>query len=49
LLAGDPHRALDTPNVFYQNHLAYAEFDAIGLSFPGVPGLPHFGHSRAVA
>jgi penicillin amidase len=49
LLAGDPHRALDTPNVFYQNHLACPEFDAIGLSFPGVPGLPHFGHSRAVA
>jgi penicillin G amidase len=49
LLAGDPHRALDTPNVFYQNHLACPEFDAVGLSFPGVPGLPHFGHNRAVA
>jgi penicillin G amidase len=49
LLAGDPHRALDSPNVFYQNHLACPDFDAIGLSFPGVPGLPHFGHNRAVA
>jgi penicillin amidase len=49
LLAGDPHRALDTPNVFYQNHLACPAFDAIGLSFPGIPGLPHFGHNRAVA
>src|SRR5262245_61065618 len=49
LLAGDPHRALDTPNVFYQNHLACPAFDAMGLSFPGVPGLPHFGHNRAVA
>ena len=49
LLAGDPHRAVDTPNVFYQNHLACPEFDAVGLSFPGVPGLPHFGHNRAVA
>jgi penicillin amidase len=49
LLAGDPHRALDTPNVFYQNHLACPAFDAIGLSFPGVPGLPHFGHNRHVA
>jgi penicillin G amidase len=49
LLAGDPHRALDTPNVFYQNHLACPDFDAIGLSFPGVPGFPHFGHNRAVA
>jgi penicillin G amidase len=49
LLAGDPHRALDVPNVYYQNHLACPEFDAIGLSFPGVPGLPHFGHNRFVA
>lgn len=49
LVAGDPHRALDVPNVYYQNHLACPEFDAIGLSFPGVPGLPHFGHNRSVA
>ncbi|HSF34161.1 MAG TPA: penicillin acylase family protein [Candidatus Tectomicrobia bacterium] len=49
LLAGDPHRALDTPNVYYQNHLACPDFDTIGLSFPGVPGFPHFGHNRAVA
>jgi penicillin amidase len=49
LIAGDPHRALDVPNVYYQNHLACPEFDAIGLSFPGVPGLPHFGHNRSVA
>jgi penicillin amidase len=49
LVAGDPHRALDTPNCYYQNHLACPEFDAIGLSFPGVPGLPHFGHNGHVA
>jgi penicillin amidase len=49
LVAGDPHRPLDTPNVYYQNHLACPEFDAIGLSFPGCPGFPHFGHNRAVA
>ena len=49
LVAGDPHRALDTPNCYYQNHLACPEFDAIGLSFPGVPGLPHFGHNQHVA
>jgi len=49
LVAGDPHRALEVPNVYYQNHLACPEFDAIGLSFPGVPGLPHFGHNRFVA
>lgn len=49
LLAGDPHRSLEVPNVYYQNHLACPAFDAIGLSFPGVPGLPLFGHNHAVA
>ena len=49
LLAGDPHRPLDTPNVYYQNHIACPEFDAVGLSFPGFPGFPHFGHNAQVA
>ncbi|MBM3925860.1 MAG: penicillin acylase family protein, partial [SAR202 cluster bacterium] len=48
LLAGDPHRGLDTPNVYYQNHLACPDFDAVGCSFPGVPGLQHFGHNAYV-
>ena len=49
LLAGDPHRALDTPNVYYQNHISYGGVDVIGLSFPGCPGFPHFGHNAYVA
>jgi penicillin amidase len=49
LVAGDPHRTLDVPNVYYQNHLACPDWDAIGLSFPGVPGLSHFGHNQRVA
>ncbi len=49
LLAGDSHRPLDTPNVYYQNHIACPEFDVIGLSFPGCPGFPHFGHNAHVA
>ena len=49
LLAGDPHRGLDTPNVYYQNHVACEQFDVIGLSFPGCPGFPHFGHNKRVA
>ena len=49
LLAGDPHRGLDTPNVYYQNHIACPDFDAVGLSFPGFPGFPHFGHNARVA
>jgi penicillin amidase len=49
LVAGDPHRLVETPNVYYQCHLACPDFDAIGLSFPGVPGFPHFGHNERVA
>ncbi len=49
LVAGDPHRGLEVPNVYYQNHLTCPEFDVVGLSFPGVPGFPHFGHNDSVA
>ncbi len=49
LLAGDPHRSLEIPNVYYQNHLACPAFDAIGLSIPGVPGIFHFGHNATAA
>ena len=45
ILAGDSHRGLDTPNAYYQNRIACPEFDVIGLSFPGVPAFPHFGHN----
>lgn len=53
ILAGDPHRAIDLPNVYWQNHLTSTDpddpLDVIGLSFPGVPGFPHFGHNADVA
>ena len=49
LLAGDSHRALGAPNVYYQNHLACPDFDVVGFSIPGVPGFPHFGHNNWVA
>ena len=45
LVAGDSHRGLDTPNVYYQNRISCPEFDVTGLSFPGVPAFPHFGHN----
>ena len=45
ILAGDSHRALDTPNAYYQNRVSCPEFDTTGLSFPGVPAFPHFGHN----
>lgn len=49
LVAGDPHRALEAPNVYYQNHIACPDFDAIGFSMAGVPGMFHFGHNERVA
>ena len=49
VLAGDPHRVLELPNVYVQVHLAGPEFDVIGLAFPGVPGVPHFGQTRDLA
>ena len=49
ILAGDTPRALDTPSAYYQNQVACPEFDVVGLSFPGVPGFPHFGHNGRVS
>ena len=49
LVAGDPHRLLELPGVYQQVRLACPEFDVVGLAFPGVPGLPHFGHAGSVA
>ncbi len=49
LLAGDPHRRLEMPNMYAQVHLACDAFDVIGLTVPGVPGFPHFGHNQTVA
>jgi len=49
ILAGDSHRALDTPSAYYQNQVACPDFDVVGLSFPGVPGFPHFGHNGKVS
>lgn len=49
ILAGDPHRVFDIPCMYAQAHLACDEFDAIGLTVPGVPGFPHFAHNGRVA
>lgn len=49
VLAGDPHRLLELPGVYQQVRLACPQFDVVGLAFPGVPGLPHFGHAGGVA
>jgi penicillin G amidase len=49
VLAGDPHRMIELPNVYQQVHLACPEFDVVGMAFPGVPGVQHFGHTGGVA
>ncbi|MFH1572132.1 MAG: penicillin acylase family protein, partial [Gemmatimonadota bacterium] len=49
LVAGDSHRGLDTPNVYYQVHLSCPDFSVIGSSVPGVPGALHFCHNEHVA
>ena len=49
LLAGDPHRVFEMPGMYAQMHLACPDFDAIGLTVPGVPGFPHFAHNGHVA
>jgi penicillin G amidase len=49
LLAGDPHRPLEVPNVYAQGHVSSPDWDVLGLSIPGVPGFSHFGHNARVA
>lgn len=49
LVAGDSHRGLDTPNVYYQVHINCPSFRCSGYSLPGVPAMPHFSHNEAVA
>ena len=49
VVAGDPHRVFEIPNMYAQGHLACADFDVIGLTVPGVPGFPHFAHNGRVA
>lgn len=49
LVAGDSHRSLDAPNVYYQVHLSCPDFTVIGSSVPGMPGALHFCHNEHVA
>ncbi|GAB3167462.1 hypothetical protein GCM10027059_28390 [Myceligenerans halotolerans] len=54
LLAGDPHRILELPGTYQQIRLACTAqggnddevaYDVVGLAFPGVPGVQHFGYA----
>jgi penicillin amidase len=49
LIAGDPHRTIELPGCYQQVGLACPEFDVVGFTFPGVPGVQHFAHTGTVA
>jgi penicillin amidase len=49
LVAGDPHRTVELPGCYQQVALACPEFDVVGFTFPGVPGVQHFAHTGSVA
>lgn len=49
IIAGDPHRAFEIPSMYVQMHLQCPQLHALGLSVPGVPLFPHFGHNEHVA
>ena len=48
LLANDMHLQVRIPSVWYEMHLVGGDFDVIGLSLPGVPGIIA-GHNRDIA
>ena len=48
LVAGDSHRDLEVPNVYYQVHLRGPDFQTLGHSIPGVPTVMHFAHNNYV-
>ena len=48
LVAGDSHRGLEVPNVYYQVHLKGPGFQVLGHSIPGVPMAMHFAHNEYV-
>jgi penicillin amidase len=49
LIAGDPHRTIELPGCYQQVGLACPDFDVVGFTFPGVPGVQHFAHAGDVA
>jgi penicillin G amidase len=48
LLASDPHLRQSTPSIWYEAHLVGPEFDVIGATIPGTPGVI-IGHNGAIA
>jgi len=49
IVAGDPHRYIESPGIYQQIRLSCPEYDVLGLAVPGIPGIAHFGHTGMVA
>ena len=39
ILADDTHLSVQMPSIWYENHLCGGDYDVVGLSFPGLPGV----------
>jgi len=48
MLCNDPHLNPTMPSVWYQNHLVRGDFEAAGVTTPGVPGVT-IGHNAHIA
>jgi len=48
ILAGDPHAVIQIAPVWYKNHLKTPDWEMIGVSTPGVPGMLLYGHNGHV-
>lgn len=48
LLANDPHLSIQMPSIWYEIGLHGGDFDVVGASFPGAPGVI-IGHNRYIA
>jgi len=48
LLANDPHLAIQMPSIWYEIGLHGGDFDVVGASFPGAPGVI-IGHNQHIA
>ena len=48
ILANDPHLGLFLPNIWYEMHLVSDEYDVMGATLPGAPGVL-IGNNRHIA
>jgi len=48
ILANDMHLSITLPSIWYENHISCDGLEAIGVTFPGIPGVIS-GHNGQVA